>query len=135
MRYLGIDYGEKRIGLALSDESGRLAFPLKTLVRGKGGAGTFLRDLARVVVKEKVGAIVVGLPLDSKSVAAKQAGEVKEFAALLQKVLELPIELENEIFTTRIAERHTRKAKADEAAAALILQSFLDKLSRGSGIS
>ncbi len=138
MRYLGIDYGAKRIGLALSDEHGIIAFPYAAVKN--------LDDVCAVIKKEGVGTVVVGWPLSSTGREGGQAKEVREFAAKLAKKLKLQeavnrlnllksdfnrltvgIEFENELFTTKIAERHTAKVKTDASAAALILQTYLDK--------
>ena len=120
MRYLGIDYGLKRIGLALSDPEGRMAFPFKTVAR--------LDDIAAVVKNERVGCIIMGLPPPGRSRAwQRQNAAVKRCAGDLAKTVQLPIEFEDEAFTTKIAERHTAKDKADASAAAIILQSYLDR--------
>lgn len=128
MRYLGIDYGAKRIGLALSDEDGEMAFPHRTVGDVNG--------IMAVVRREGVGGIVIGLPLSAtgKETLATQA--VRRFAARLKKTLESSRRLEhpiaslvfeNELLTTKIAERHSSGDKANAAAAALILQSYLDR--------
>ncbi len=119
MRYLGIDYGEKRIGLALSDPEGRLAFPHDT-VRN-------LADVVAAAKREGVGTIVVGLPISLGGGESNQAEEIRQFAVELSSAVELPIVFENEIFTSKIAEKMSPSVKADASAAALILQSYLDK--------
>lgn len=119
MRYLSVDYGEKRIGLALSDPGGRIAFPHTTVSR--------LEDVVDVVAAERAGAVVIGLPLTLGGAEGEAARAVRRFAARLAESVQLPIAFENEAFTTNIAERHAPREKADAAAAALILQSYLDK--------
>ena len=119
MRYLGIDYGEKRIGLALSDEEGRIAFPHGTASR--------FEEVVEAVYRERVGAVVIGLPLTLSGEASEETASARSFAARLGKAVQLPIAFEDERFTSKIAERHTPKEKADASAAALILQSYLDK--------
>lgn len=119
MRYLGIDYGEKRIGLALSDPEGRIAFPHATVGR--------LEDICAVIPQQEVGAIIIGLPLALDGADTDETRMVRAFAARLAELLPLPVVFENEMFTTKIAEAHSATEHADAAAAALILQSYLDK--------
>lgn len=125
MRYLGIDYGEKRIGLALSDEKGHIAFPYRTMPNVK----TLFNDITGIAKKEGVEKIVVGLPIPFSGGESRQALEIKKFAERLKKELSVPIEFENEVLTTKMAERSSVSRKhLDQSAAAIILQSHLDKL-------
>ena len=119
MRYLGIDYGEKRIGLALSDLEGRMAFP-ETTVRKDD-------EVLRIIAEKAVGTIVIGLPLRFDGGESDESRLVRSFATYLGESVQLPIVFENEIFTTKIAEEHSSPGHADAAAAALILQSYLDR--------
>lgn len=119
MRYLGVDYGQKRIGLALSDSEGRLGLPY--------GTAQNIDEVSLAAKKEGVGKIVIGLPMLLSGGESAQTREVRRFAIRLKKILQLPVEFESEIFTTKIAGRHSKKDKADASAAALILQSYLDK--------
>ncbi|RJQ36026.1 Holliday junction resolvase RuvX, partial [Candidatus Parcubacteria bacterium] len=119
MRYLGIDYGKARIGLALSDPSGRIAFP-----------HTIVHTLAEVVAEAReagVEAVVIGLPLSFSGRPSPETQGIRAFAAKLGRTLQLPIEFENEVLTTKIAEQSSGKRRVDASAAALILQSFLDR--------
>lgn len=120
MRFLGIDYGKKRIGLALSDPGGLIAFPHGTVKN--------LGEVLRVIEKEDVESIIIGMPVSFRSRVSYQAQEVKAFAASLRKRVELPIAFENEVLTTKLARQHTEPGKADAAAAAIILQSYLDRI-------
>lgn len=129
MRYLGIDYGAKRIGIALSDEGGKIAFPRETL---SGDLEKIVEKIAEICEKEKVGRIVVGLPLSFEGRETAQTEETKNFAEKLKKAISLPVESENEILTSRMVERDVKegrikKEKIDAASAAIILQSYLDK--------
>ncbi|MFY9461797.1 MAG: Holliday junction resolvase RuvX [Candidatus Sungiibacteriota bacterium] len=127
MRYLGIDYGSKRIGLALSDEEGRLAFPYRTVPNTK----TLFAEIAAVIKQEGAGRIVVGLPVPFSGGESEQTREVKKFIEKLKKLSEVRVDTENEIFTTKIAKRGgVSERHLDSASAALILQSYLDKMSR-----
>lgn len=120
MRYLGIDHGKKRIGLALSDPGGLIAFPHGTVKN--------LSEVLRVIEKEDVESIVIGMPVSFRGRVSYQAQEVKVFAASLRKRVELPIAFENEVLTTKLARQHTEPGKADASAAAIILQSYLDRI-------
>ena len=124
MRHLGIDYGEKRMGLALSDPEGIIAMPYETIANSKSIAG----DIAAIVKKEDVKKIVVGIPITFSGGESRQTKSVKEFAEDLRNVVGIPVDFENELLTTRLAEREgVPKDHLDKAAAALILQSYLDK--------
>ena len=125
-RYLGIDYGHKRTGIALSDEEGRMAFPLTQL------SGTdflrVVREIKKIIKKEKIGKVIIGLPITFDGKESLQTREVMAFGRKLGKMVLLPIEYENEILSTKMAERGgTAKQKIDSSAAAIILQSYLDK--------
>ena len=130
MRYLGIDYGRARIGLALSDTEGCIAFPQGTLrvVAGKGGELGALKDIVRVIKKEKVGAIVIGLPLTHDGGETEESECVRTFTKLLGEKIAVPIVFENEMFSSRMAEDGAGdKSTLDASVAAIILQSYLDK--------
>jgi putative Holliday junction resolvase len=119
MRYLGIDYGRKRIGVAVSDPDGRMAFPHSTVRTPE--------EAAAIAKREGVGAVVIGLPIPFRAQPSAQTRAVRAFAARLKRALQLPMAFENEVFTTKLAERHTPEENADASAAALILQSYLDR--------
>ena len=124
MRYLGIDYGAKRIGLALSDEEKHLAFPYRTIHNTK----TLFNEITAVIKQEGVERIVVGLPVPFSGGESEQTRKVKKFMEKLKKISGVPVDTENEIFTTKMAERSGIASKhIDKAAAAIILQSCLDK--------
>lgn len=124
MRLLGIDYGEKRVGLALSDEDGRLAFPYRVLENAKN----LVEKLEAIVKSEGVGCIVVGESLDFRQKENPIMKKVHALVTLLGEKTGLPICLESEIFTTQEARRIQGKhAIVDASAAAIILQSFIDK--------
>ncbi len=125
MRYLGVDYGAKRIGLALSDPEGRIAMPFKTVTNVK----TALAEIAAIVKKGGAQKIVVGLPITFSGGASEQTKAVEEFAEKLRDIVGVPVDFENELLTTKMAERSgIPRQKIDMAAAAIILQSYLDKL-------
>jgi len=126
MRLMGIDYGEARIGVALSDPEGKIAFPHRIL--GHQGARRVIAEIKTMVVAEKVERIVIGLPLGFEGQETKESALVRTFAEALKGALKVPLHFENEIFTTRMAEASggTRKPN-DASAAAIILQSYIDK--------
>lgn len=136
MRYLGIDYGTKRIGLALSDEEGTLAFPHAVLPNQAG----IVQAIEDVVRNEDVEAFVMGESTDLKGEANPVQKQIVGFANALERRFELPIFFEKEFMTS--TEAHGRQGKEslharqtgfvkptelDARAAALILQRFLDK--------
>ncbi len=126
MRYLGIDYGKKRIGVAVSDPGGRIAFPKKMIANR--GSEKVLRELKRLIEEEEAGRIIVGLPVGLDGKETDQTREVRAFADALKKEITLPVEFENEMLTTRMVEKAgVPREHTDEAAAAVILQAYLDK--------
>lgn len=140
-RLLGVDWGEKRIGLSLSDESQTLAQPLATLIRrpGKRFPMTALREH---VARHGVVGVVVGLPLDAEGNEGDSARAARQLAEDIAKRTGLPVALWDERFTTaRIlgAVREMggttkgRKGDVDTLAAALLLQHYLDAR-RGSAV-
>lgn len=123
MKYLGIDYGEKRVGIAVSDDEGKIAFPRKTLAPKE-----VIKEIKSLIKKESIAKVIVGLPQSLANKETGQTGAVRKFAEKLHLSITIPVEFENEVFTTRMArDTGTEKKNADAAAAAIILQSFLDK--------
>jgi putative Holliday junction resolvase len=123
MRVLALDYGSARCGCAASDPTGVLATPLEPVLspRSRRGLGR-LRALVNEVSAERV---VVGLPLSLSGADTAQTVETREFADQLQSRLDVPVELYDERFTTRLAERHGGRASEDSRAAAHLLESWL----------
>lgn len=129
MRYCGVDYGSKRVGLAISDAGGRIAFPKET-VQNKGRAFVLTR-LKSFCASEGVSRIIIGLPRGLDGAETEQTRDVRLFADALKKEISLPVDFEDEALTTHMVEKTgIRKEHADEAAAALILQSYLDRQSK-----
>lgn len=133
-RLLGVDWGETRIGLALSDESQTLAQPLSTLTRrpGKRLPVAKLLDVARA---NEVTGVVVGLPLDENGLEGEPARAARGLGAALAERGGVPVSLWDERFSTARALRAVkemggstrgRKADVDALAAALMLQHYLD---------
>jgi putative Holliday junction resolvase len=132
-RILAVDYGEKRIGLAVSDELGITASPLMTLARRSDDET--VRQIAKLVSKLRVTQIVVGLPRRTDAQEGEMERKVKAFAEKLRQAVSVPVVLFDERFTTRIAEqvlleadlsRRKRKQVRDRLAAVILLQSFLE---------
>lgn len=122
MKILGIDYGLKWIGVAISDDERKMAFPYGTLENNS----KFFSHLNEIIKKESIYKIVIGLPLNKKMKATSQTTEVENWAEKLIKEVDLPIDFENEIFTSKIADTYEAKNK-HSAAAAILLQSYLDR--------
>ena len=123
MRVVALDYGSARCGVAVSDPTGTLATPLEPVLR----AGT-RNGLARLVARvAELGAerVVVGLPLSLRGGDSAQTGEVRAFAARLERALPVPVELYDERFTTTLAERAGGNSALDSRAAAILLQEWL----------
>jgi len=136
MRILGIDYGSKRVGLALGDTASRLASPCGVITWDD--RLTLISKIHDVCARDLVEAVVVGVPqpLHDQSADSEQTKEVRSFIVEL-KALGLPIYEESEVLTSQLAARQVRdageKGKRDDLAAAAILQTWLDR--RGSDSS
>lgn len=133
MRFLGLDVGDIRIGVALSDETATLASGLPTLIRV--GPRKDVKALARIVRERDVGEVVVGMPWRLDGTTGPQAEKVMVFVESLRRGLPVPISTWDERLTSvaadeRLAEagvrRKDRKEMIDQAAAVLILQGYLD---------
>ena len=134
-RYLGLDVGNRRIGVAVTDELGLTAQPVLTLER-KRSRREDLRSLARLCRRFGVAGIVVGNPVHLSGEPSPQTAKTQAFAAELGELTGLPIHLWDERLTTREAHqilyeaghaRQEHRKVVDQVAATLILQSFLDE--------
>ena len=132
---LGLDIGNARTGVAISDELGIAAHPLCTIQRKSRKA--VLAELQELVAAHKVERIVVGLPLQLDGEEGVQARKVKQFAERLEQQVNLPIVFWDESFTTVEASqilretkkrRRKRKQVIDQVAAVLILEGYLEEL-------
>ena len=133
MRVLGLDVGDRRIGVALSDETGLLASPLSTLQRV--GPRRDLKAIAALVREHGAGEVVVGLPYNLDGTIGPQAEKVRAFAEGLKPLVRMPVRFWDERLTSVEAERilsernvpwQRRKGLVDQVAAVLILQEYLD---------
>ncbi len=123
MKYLGIDYGTKRVGIAISDNDGSFAFPKGILPLEKS-----LDYIASLIQSENIQGVVVGQSVASNGVDNEVVQEAKSFASRLENKILVPIFFEREDFSSVEAHRYqTKKGSRDDSAAAVILQRFLDK--------
>ncbi len=136
MNALGIDHGDKRMGIAGSDALGMMAHPLE-MILAKPFEG-FLKRLEEILAERQVEQIVVGMPRNMDGSFGPQAVKVQEFVGLLKKSVTVPVRTWDERLTSVAAERALReaginakdaKAKVDASAAAVMLQGYLDSLS------
>ena len=133
MRILGIDFGEKRIGLAVSDLLGLTAQGLET-VRYENRE-QFLSDLSKICADQKVGEIVIGLPVNMNGSMGPKAQEVLKLVPVLEEKLHLPVRTWDERLTSREAgrlmieeglSRKRQKETSDRLAVTILLQSYLE---------
>ena len=124
MRYLGIDYGTKRIGVAISDEGGSIAFPCAILENSKSCVG----EIKTICAHESVESIIIGESVDYKGQPNPVKKEIDKFITGLQRVIDIPIIEEREFLSTQQARYYQTKRKhVDDSAATIILQSYLDR--------
>jgi len=133
---LGIDYGRKRIGVAVSDAGGRIASPLTQI--DAADRARAINAIAKTAAEYEAAEIVVGLPVSLNETLGPMAREVAEFAGQLRAAVKIPVNTFDERFTTAEAERSLidadlsrakRKRRLDKVAAQIMLQAYLD--SRG----
>lgn len=134
MKYLGIDYGTKRIGVAVSDVGGSLAFPLATVKAGPEALG----EIIELINKNEAEEIVLGESRNLAGEPNKVMNDIERFKKDLAELSQLPVRYEAEFFSSMQAarqfapEKKSRKEnpaqeKLDASAAAIILQSYLDR--------
>ena len=147
MKFLGIDYGTKRIGLAVSDENGTLAFPKEIVLND---ADT-LKRLGEIIEQEKILEIVIGESVDFSGKLNALSARIEVFILELEEKFKLPIHKQKEFLTSVEARKSTntkkdlspsqarsrvkqiKSGRIDASAAALILQRYLDRRSRQNG--
>lgn len=124
VKILGIDYGTKRVGLAMSDDGAEFAFPYNIIKSDKN-----LEDeICRLIDQEKVSAVVIGESRASNDVLNPVSVDTNKFIERLKQKIKTPIYLEREGFSTFEAHRYQpKKGHRDDSAAAIILQRYLDK--------
>lgn len=134
MRVAAIDFGLKRIGIAISDDRKKIALPFTTVPGGKQGVANTVAALAKK--QGEIEKILIGLPLLMSGEKGEMAKIVEAFAVALQNATGIPVELCDERLSSKMADqemkelsmrRKERAEQIDTAAAALLLQSYLDK--------
>lgn len=138
MKYMGIDYGTKRIGVATSDDTGSIAFPLTTIEAGRDA----LNRIAALTKEHQVQKIILGESKNFKNEANEVMEDIEQFKKDIAELTGLEVAYESEFLSSAAAARQytpdgSRKQnpsqeKLDAAAAALILQSYLDRNSKKS---
>ena len=118
MRMLGIDFGEKRIGMAITDKGGKIALPLSV--------AKDIDEVVRVIKERGVEKIIVGMPLSLKGKRGRMAKKTEVFIEELKKRVDVPVEEWDERFSTKEALRIGNKENKDAIAAAIILQSYIE---------
>ena len=142
MRVLGIDYGEKRVGIAWSDMLGLTAQSQPYLLNSP----SLFADIKTIILEQNVTEIVVGLPIKMDGNDSLTTQKTREFSSMLKDMTSLPIHLQDERLSSQAVEKHliamdvsrkNRKNKIDSQAAAFVLQGFLDRrnLTSSSGSS
>jgi putative Holliday junction resolvase len=133
MRYLGLDVGDKRIGVAVSDPCQILASPFDTVIRENDK--TAIELISRIVQTNNIPLIIIGLPYSLNGTIGEQAKKVMDFADLISQSIGVEIKFQDERLSTISANKRLiesgmktgkRKERKDSAAAAIILQSYLD---------
>jgi len=131
MRYLAVDHGEKRTGLAICDKAETMASPLKVLT----GQAELVSQIVKIARQENIEAIVVGLPLNMDSTEGPRAKSVRDFGAELENAAQIPVIYHDERLSSFDAEkkfaglditRKKKKKRLDAVAAASILEAYLE---------
>lgn len=124
MKRLGIDYGSKKIGIAVTDDAGLMAFPVEVVAND----GSFLSYLERIIKERNVTEVVIGHSLDAAGKENLIHKAVEELITDITLQIGIPVHLEPEQYTTQEAIREQgRNSQTDAAAAAIILNSFINK--------
>ncbi|MBV9310838.1 MAG: Holliday junction resolvase RuvX [Solirubrobacterales bacterium] len=132
-RVLALDYGSARCGCAVSDPSGVLATPIEPITSPRSRRG--LARLRSLVAELAVERVIVGLPRSLSGSDSSQTVETREFAAQLEDLLDVPVELYDERFTTRLAQKAGGRASEDSRAAAHLLESWLMSAGTDRGVA
>ena len=125
MKYLGLDYGEKRVGIAVSDEEATIAFPRIAALNDE----KLFPLIAEIIRKEKIGKIIIGDTRSSGGLPNPITKHVEDFADVLHAYTAIPVSFVPEIWSSVEAARFSQDTKRNDAsAAAIILQRYLDGL-------
>jgi putative Holliday junction resolvase len=125
VRVLALDFGAARTGVAVSDATGTLARPLCVVERAASDAG--LDRVVSLVAEHGAEVVVVGLPLTLRGERGEQARATEAFVETLRERLDVPVEMEDERFTTALAQQTGGRAPEDALAAAHLLQGWLER--------
>ena len=124
MKYLGIDFGSKRVGVAVSDDGGEMAFPHSVLPNDE----KLLENIKKIIKDEKIGEIVMGESKNFQGQPNEIMKEIETFKKVLEEKTKLKVIFEPEFLTSHQAQQFQGKNELhDASAAAIILQSFLDR--------
>lgn len=132
MKYLGIDFGSKKVGFANSDDEGRMAYPLMIAPNNKD----LLQDTLELIREMKVGTVVIGESVDTKGKPNPIAKEARAFGMKLENSVDVKVFFEKEWYSTVEARRQPGNEgshNVDDQAAAVVLQRYLDKVN-GPGV-
>ncbi len=132
MKYLGIDFGSKKVGFASSDEEGRIAFPLMIAPND----ASLLKDTLELIREMKIGVVVIGESVDGSGKPNPIAKEARTFGATIENALDVRIVFEKEWYSTVEARKQPGNSgnhEVDDQAAAIVLQRYLDKVN-GPGV-
>ena len=139
MRVMALDYGERRVGVAISDELQLIARPLTTIRREKKGYAQIIDRIRELVDENEVVTLVVGLPLNMDGSRGAAVDRVESFISDLRRSVSIPVVTVDERLTSREADRmlremgmglRERRARSDEYAASVILQDYIDEQRR-----
>lgn len=129
MRLMGIDYGSERVGIALTDDGGAMAFPHATLKN----SDTLIEDIVNLIKKEDVGTVVVGLSKDRDGTDNVIQGAIDVCVAKLKEKTDVPIVFELEYYSTKESLHIQGKTRnTDASAATIILNSYINRMKRTS---
>jgi putative holliday junction resolvase len=126
MKYLSIDYGSKKVGIATSDDEGRMAYPCMIAQNDK----TLMSDIKEIVRAMGIHEIVIGESIDENGKPNAIMKDIRAFAVRIEDELDLPVHFEKEFMTSLEARRFQGKHIVDDSAAALILQRYLDRINK-----
>lgn len=127
MRLMGIDYAKKKVGIAVSDENQKMAFPLKVLTDDK----KIIENIKKIYREYNIEKIILGLPLDLANKPTHNTIPAENFKLKLEKELNISVIFEKEFYTTKEAMRvQGMVEQIDASAAALILKHYIDKIKK-----
>jgi putative Holliday junction resolvase len=133
MKYLGIDYGTKKVGFAQSDDDGRMAYPLMISQNN----ATLMKDTLELIREMKFGTVVIGESVDAHGKPNPLAKEARKFGAQIENAIDVQVVFEKEWYSTVEARKQPGQEgnhEVDDQAAAIVLQRYLDKIN-GPGTS